>query len=361
MRRLREGFSLMRFWVRSGLAVIAVLLVWSTVTRAAVLTPTAMQNFYVTSDSAGSHTTTPAVNAFGVNVDGVAELIVSTPRGTFGGTGSLLLGGQSLLTAAHVVSNSSGVVDATNVQVIFHTSAGTVILNSSVVAKNASYDGNTSHGNDLAVVTLSAPVVSTVPRYDIYRGTSEIGATSVKVGYGLSGIGSSGTNSVSFPFGTKRAGLNEYDRDARDVLSALGGGSNPFGGSLPNAGLTIAYDFDSGSANNNAFAFNPINYGSDLGFGADEVGAAPGDSGGPTFILDSGVYKIAGVTSYGFGFNGLPDSSPGTNSSWGEVAVDARVAGYQSFIDSLLPEPTALGTITFALTAMILRRRRVAA
>lgn len=315
------------------------------------------QPLLVTSDNPGntpSHLTSPGTPAFGVNVDGVADLIVTIPGvGSFRGTGSLLLSGNTLLTAAHVVTNSSGAfVPGTTATAKFETPTGNVFVPVLNFFVHPSYNGDLSEGNDVAVVQLSGSAPVNVPRYDIYRGTSEVGATGIKVGYGLSGYGQTGL--VNGTSGTKRAGLNEYDNDARPILSQFGGGVNPFdGGPLPAAGLSLIYDFDSGNAANNLFNNN------DLGFGADEVNAAPGDSGGPTFINDGGVYKIMGVTSYGFGFNANPpDTNPGTNSSWGELTVDMRVAGYQSFLNAYVPEPTLLSVL--ALGAFVaVRRRRV--
>ena len=65
---------------------------------------------------------------------------------------------------------------------------------------------------------------------------------------------------------TKRAGLNRYEAIRDDY-----------------AGVDfLAYDFDSGLPENNALAMTGFE--SDLGFGADEVFTAIGDSGGPNFI-----------------------------------------------------------------------------
>jgi hypothetical protein len=329
--------------------------------------PTAPENRYVTSDVSGSHTTTPGVATFGLNHDGVGDLVLlTTPTSGVRGTASLLPTGLQVITAAHVVTqpNSTTLTPFLSASVKFELSSGNVTIPVASVTVDPLYDGDTTHGHDLAVVTLSSVAPVAVPRYTIYTGGAEIGAASIKVGYGQTGIGSTGASGLS---GTKRAGKNEYDADSRDVLSALGGGSNPFAGSggiLPPAGTTLAYDFDSGVAANNALSFAPINFGSDLGFGADEVNSAPGDSGGPTFISNGGIFQIAGITSYGFGFGaGGPDVSPGTNSSWGEVSVDMRLgsSAYTSFLAPFVPEPVALPVLTLAVTLVCGRRRRLAA
>jgi hypothetical protein len=58
----------------------------------------------------------------------------------------------------------------------------------------------------------------------------------------------------------------------------------------------LFFDFDSGLPAND---LTPLITGTpDLGFGDDEVGIAPGDSGGPAFIEGSdGIFRIAGVTA----------------------------------------------------------------
>jgi hypothetical protein len=64
-----------------------------------------------------------------------------------------------------------------------------------------------------------------------------------------------------------------------------------------------------------------------LGFGADEVLSASGDSGGPGFIHGA----IAGVGSDGAR---LPEADVDDilNSSWGQFGFDVRVSAFQEFI-----------------------------
>lgn len=314
---------------------------------------------YVTSDVSGSHTTTPGVSVFGLNHDGVGDLVfLTTPTTGIRGTGSLLQTGRHVLTAAHVVTNANTNVIGSFLSgtIKFETTSGSVIIPYQSITVDPLYNGDATEGHDIAIVTLSQTAPIFVPRYEIYRGNAEIGVDSIKVGYGQSGIGTTGTSILS---GTKRAGKNEYDVDARSVLSALGSGVNPFdGGALPGVGLSLAYDFDDGTVTRNAMdGYFPIDFNSDLGFGVDEVNSAPGDSGGPTFIIDSGIFKIAGVTSYGFGFNGNPDISPGTNSSFGEIAVDMRVAAEQIFIDGAIPEPGSCVLMAIGIGLLCCRYR----
>jgi hypothetical protein len=363
------------------------------------------REYIVTSDTAGSHTTTPGVPAFGVDPDGVADLIIPlTSGGAVRCTGTLLPGGQSILHAAHCVTDGSGNIDASSVNATWTLSGGPVTASSSTISVHPLWSGNSPAGYDIAVTTFASPVSSLVPRHDIYRGSGDVsvGLPHVKVGYGQSGHGSTGATG---PSGTKRAGLNSWDDDARNVLPLVG-----YGGSLPPAGATSAYDFDDGvTPDPLTDALGLISGAVHPGFAGDEVNAAPGDSGGPSFLpandttltlspggslgtaivgaplttnltvsrtgdnattadaLYSGdatnanstlaftaalpEAKIAGTTSYGFGFTGYPpDVSPGTDSSWGEVSVDMRTAFYQSWLSSFIVEPGTADSQSAPLT-----------
>ena len=82
------------------------------------------------------------------------------------------------------------------------------------------------------------------------------------VGYGDTSHGSTGANDGLDAIPTKRAGLNRID-SVRDDFPGV---------------EFLASDFDSGLQANNSLAL--IGFQSDVGFGADEVRSALGDSGG---------------------------------------------------------------------------------
>lgn len=326
---------------------------------------------YVTSDGVGTHVTTPGVPAFGVNVDGVAELFVDNNAAVNAGglgSGALLWTGSHILTAAHVVTNSLGVkniIDGADGNFAFFDlpgGGGFVSYGSSDVYVHPLWNGDVSDGYDIAIIDVG-PVVSAVPRYNLFTDYgNEFGRTTVKVGYGRSGVGSAGASTPAG--GTKRAGLNEWELTADTFWGAT------------NTNTQLMYDFDSGATANDAFGFfygttGPFSGGNaafnDLGFGNDEVGASNGDSGGPSFIFDGGQWKIAGVTSYGFSpvafdqFGGsyTSDVVSGTNSSFGEFVVDARIANPNilGWINTVIPEPTAAALLGAGVLALFARRR----
>ena len=180
-------------------------------------------------------------------------------------------------------------------------------------------------------MTLTQDAPAEAPRYPLYGETNEVGHTAVFVGYGNAGHGSTGENSGFDDVPTKRAGLNRIDA-VRDDFPGV---------------EFLASDFDSGLAANNSLAL--IGFESDLGFGADEVLSALGDSGGPVFINGA----IAAVTSLG-GRLPAADVNARQDYSWGELSFDTRVSNYRNFILAatggtavFVPEPSTIALLTF--------------
>ena len=204
--------------------------------------------------------------------------------------------------------------------------------------------------HDIAIIEIAEELPEEeFTRYGIYRDSNEIGKISDKVGYGGHGTGDTGVEQLLENFDNlKRTGQNVYDAPG-ELLNGLVPGFSI----LP--GTQLAYDFDNGLPENDAFGqvFGPAY--ADLGLGTNEVNSVIGDSGGPTFI--DGL--IAGVTSYGLGAdrsNELvsTDVTPLTDSSFGEISVDTRVSFYADWIDSVLEERTSVPEPSFLAGLIVL-------
>ncbi|MBN2217026.1 MAG: trypsin-like serine protease [Pirellulales bacterium] len=234
------------------------------------------------------------------------------------GTGSLLVGGNYILTAAHVVTDDSGNPEAISaISVTFAMSTGPVTIEAAGLFVHPLYNGDIGDGNDVALILLAQSPPAEAERYDIYRGSDEIGQTFHHLGYGVTGTGQSGED-MNSPTDILREGHNTYDAIGTDIPGLAAG--------------ILVYDFDDGTSTHDALGQNfDLNH---TGLGDDETNSGVGDSGGPCFI--NGL--IAGITS-----GGLPNFSVNTDansteldSSFGEVSIDVRISSYASWIDSIV-------------------------
>jgi len=242
-----------------------------------------------------------------------------------------------VLTAAHCLTNASGALITTNSTVFFDFGSGTQTLNGSAYFVSPLYNPALSASFDIAIIALNGTPASQIPRYDVYRGNSEGGQAVAVVGYGLGGYGATGQDGVNYPFGTRRAGFNQYEVTF-------------------NGGTILGFDFDDGTTAHDAFG---VNAGiPNLGLGTNEVNIGSGDSGGPTFIGCPLNCRIAGVHSFGLRL-GSGDIDGTLNSSFGEVAGDTRVSANQAFLDTvLLPEPSTLFLTASGLLVLLRSARR---
>ena len=334
-----------------GVFVCAVLLLFATDVQASSFSYEIFP-YIVTVDDPANHVVSP-----GGPLDGVGDVIVSRTDGTFRGSGTLLPTGRHVLTAAHLVTDDSGLFILDSGTVKFEGDSGSVTIPIANTTVHPDWDGSFLRGNDVAVLELATFAPAEISRYDIDRTlTGEVGASGKKAGYGKSGTGDTG---ATLPSGTKRSGFNVYDTTADLMLIALG--LIPDVNFVP--GSVLQYDFDNGLAANDAFGFF---FGEvfptliDTGLGDDEVSAAPGDSGGPTLIDQ----LIVGITSYGIRLSytgGLsPDIDEELNISFGEFGGDTRVALYADFIDSasVVPIPTPIWLFGSGLVCLAAIRNR---
>ncbi len=267
-------------------------------------------------------------------------------------TASLLTGGQYLLTAAHCLTDSSGLLDfnPTSTFAYFNLPTGPASIAVNDVFIHPDWSGNLLVGNDVALLSLAELAPDTAAQYDIYRDTNEIGQIFTKVGYGEIGTGDFGEgfdelgNTLSNLFNFGFYGFNEFDATevilpglfADSVFSLFNEAPTPVIGSQ------LLFDFDNGSPLVNALG--------SLGLGSFEVNTARGDSGGPAFIGN----QIAGITSYGldwlFGVDTDVVGDPFFEGfgSFGELSGEVRVSSYTSFIDAVL-----LGQVPSSLTSQL--------
>ena len=254
----------------------------------------------------------------GSGFDGVVRITV----GDYYGTGALLYDGHAVLTAAHLFAGNSG-----KTVVHFETSAGRVDVVGVQVSTNPSYDA--SSNNDLALIWLSTAAPVSADRYQLYRGSDEIGQVTTLVGYGKPGTGSTGvlTGYSGDPLRQKANNMFEVDMALLKQVFGSGMSWNPL------AGSQLVADFDDGIYGHDALG-RLVNR-DQLGLGALEGTITPGDSGGPAFIRG----MLAGVASYSASLylgDTTPDADKVVNSTFGEIAAWQRVSYYQQWIDQSL-------------------------
>lgn len=148
-------------------------------------------------------------------------------------TASLLNTGRHLLTAAHVGTSMDAFFEllragqevTVSIPIIPNGVDGTWQI------KHPNWDGNADHGNDIAVLRLSDPVVPGVDRYlvppfgadqySLYFNRDEVGGQVSFVGYGDPGTGSKGQGANPEGSIPKRKGDNQVDIDGSLLNNAI--------------------------------------------------------------------------------------------------------------------------------------------
>ncbi len=252
-----------------------------------------------------------------LDVSGVGQL-------SNGCSSVLLAGGRYLLASGHCAAAPGGTVS-------FLGGGVTASITGTVFEPN--YDGVAL--NDLSISRLATPVTG-VAGYAI--GTLGLPGTVVLAGYGISGSGASG---ASGPAGTLRYGMNEYEYLVPDEPD----GTPP----VFLNGTLVAFDFDDASRGNNRFGSSGL---------AGEAMVASGDSGGPSFALISGEWRVVGIHSgyepeFGFGFGAIGyDQLLSPYGEWIAKVISARDTSTTGFEQSdvpygawvtAVPEPASTG------------------
>lgn len=319
----------------------------------------------VAADSPSAHVLLPG--DFGGVADANAKLLVTSVNGNTVCSGTLLAGGEYVLTAAHCAAGF------TSLSVDFKL--GTVIRSVSVgnAFVHPGWNNILGNGSDIALLKLDAPVTDIAGlRISTHN---EVGHDILAFGYGLVGSGATGaTHYDEDPPGTVPRVLRpHWGRNTIDttdfilVEAVLGAGQGDH-----QYGETYVQDFDDGSPGRNALQrLKDDNFGSwadsSLGLGADESLVAGGDSGGADLVWEGFEYLLAGVHSYTWDLCGyLPgcDALAGTNSSFGDLSGATAVFSHVDFIAGIaglgvlpgnrVPEPAPWALLGLALLGLAL-------
>ena len=242
-------------------------------------------------------------------LNGEAELILTEAGGQqFGCSGSLLTGGQYILTAGHCLTGDDANAKTTAISVSFL--GGKVELSATKYFVDPSWNGSVASGDDLAIIELNSPITQ-ISGYTIDTGSVSKQTEVLVAGYGETGTGTTGAQSNTF--GTLHYGYNQYNI------------SSSFYDEYGISQSVLLYDFEN----------------------TNQAMIAPGDSGGGSFVDVDGIYELVGVHD----FNMCIAERCTPNSAFGTIGGDVSVAATANieWIDSVIgtPEPGA-----FALMAV---------
>ncbi len=300
------------------------------------------------------------------------------PNDVYVCSGSLLPGGEWILTAAHC---AEGIRD---MDVHFGWYAGAAlesrtatgyVLHPGWIASGGELD----NGSDIALVRLNAPVTNLNTYY--LSTTNDVGREHLITGYGSSGTGFANGSPGWGDSAYGHYGYNVFDGESSVVFGTWGADVY----TAPTYGVTYVVDFDSYNIADPG-RYNTLQrmadirgsslWTSGLSLGDREALIAGGDSGGGDFVWDeaSGNWLLSAVHSWGWQFCQGRITSPScdyrtnNDSSYGDLSGSTAVFTHIAWIESIvgrsvtapIPEPGTYAMMLLGLTAVgaFARRRR---
>lgn len=313
----------------------------------------------------------------GASMDGVARIRFDSDgnlnNGSFVCSGTLLAGGQYVLTAAHCA-------DDFNVMSIEFGVYGNVAKETrgatTAYVHSGWTGGNLGEGADIAIIKLDR-AVSSIQGFNVST-SNNVGQSMLITGYGTTTTGDSTSPSNWGDWGWGHWAYNVADVNVTTFDDTAYPGNN-----WSYVGEEYLFDFDNGLPANNALGLYADQAGgdwtSDTGR-ANEGLIAGGDSGGADFVWSGSEWLIAGVHSYGYfsfctSFGVTPNcdvssGAQGVGNNWGNTTSYGDVSGstaafsHASWIESMtvtaVPEPSSYALLLAGLVGIggLTRRRQ---
>ena len=298
--------------------------------------------------------------ANGENFDGVARIFYDNDGSVTDGSwrlcsGTLLSGGQYILTAAHCADD----FNVMEIQFGVNNNVATATRGAASATVHPNWDGTLKHGNDIALIKLDS-AVSTIQPFRLST-TNDVGKLMMMMGYGRTTNGWSDAAPSWGDGAWGHWGINTFDTTTQRFMSAVtAAGIDDTGlGTWGNSdGEEYVADYDNGTDLNNTLGRIPririlhllggetveLNLGPALNSGTGvsfESLIAPGDSGGGDFIWTGTEWLLSGVHSWGWEFcqgriDPSCDFSTTNSSSYGDLMGSTAVFSHVDWINSII-------------------------